>query len=127
MYPQIYVKTTFLRSELESIEFLVFNGVPSSCFPSSTGLGSTFDVELALKIGKALGDESRAKGSISFPYLLHILPVINLFNYLGCHVLLAPTVNTQRSPLGGRGFESFSEDPSPERHDRCSLYQRRAV
>jgi beta-glucosidase len=67
-----------------------FNGVPSSCFPSSTGLGSTFDVELALKVGKALGDESRAKG---------------------CHILLAPTVNTQRSPLGGRGFESFSEDP----------------
>lgn len=32
-------------------------------------------------------------------------------NYSGCHVLLAPTVNTQRSPLGGRGFESFSEDP----------------
>ena len=27
------------------------------------------------------------------------------------HVLLGPTVNTQRSPLGGRGFESFSEDP----------------
>jgi len=67
-----------------------FNGVPSSCFPSSTGLGSTFDVDLALQVGKALGNESRAKG---------------------CHVLLAPTVNTQRSPLGGRGFESFSEDP----------------
>lgn len=31
--------------------------------------------------------------------------------YLGTHVLLAPTVNIQRSPLGGRGFESFSEDP----------------
>lgn len=30
---------------------------------------------------------------------------------VGCHVLLAPTINTQRSPLGGRGFESFSEDP----------------
>ena len=30
---------------------------------------------------------------------------------LGSHILLAPTVNTQRSPLGGRGFESFSEDP----------------
>ena len=29
----------------------------------------------------------------------------------GCHILLGPTVNTQRSPLGGRGFESFSEDP----------------
>ena len=30
---------------------------------------------------------------------------------LGSHILLGPTVNTQRSPLGGRGFESFSEDP----------------
>ncbi|TRM68227.1 glycoside hydrolase family 3 protein [Schizophyllum amplum] len=67
-----------------------FNGVPSSAFPSSTGLGSSFDVELAEEIGKALADECRAKG---------------------CHVLLGPTVNTQRSPLGGRGFESFSEDP----------------
>jgi beta-glucosidase-like glycosyl hydrolase len=41
---------------------LVFNGVPSSCFPSSTGLGSSFDVDLALKVGQALGDEARAKG-----------------------------------------------------------------
>jgi beta-glucosidase len=29
----------------------------------------------------------------------------------GVHILLGPTINTQRSPLGGRGFESFSEDP----------------
>ncbi|KAG9218808.1 hypothetical protein CCMSSC00406_0001078 [Pleurotus cornucopiae] len=67
-----------------------FNGVPSSCFPSSTGLGSSFDIDLALKVGEALGVESHTKG---------------------CHVLLAPTVNTQRSPLGGRSFESFAEDP----------------
>ncbi|KZT24579.1 glycoside hydrolase family 3 protein [Neolentinus lepideus HHB14362 ss-1] len=67
-----------------------FNGVPSSCFPSSTGLGSSFDDELAFQVGKALADECRAKG---------------------CHILLGPTTNTQRSPLGGRGFESYSEDP----------------
>ncbi|KIJ69935.1 glycoside hydrolase family 3 protein [Hydnomerulius pinastri MD-312] len=67
-----------------------FNGVPSSCFPSSTGLGASFDVDLALKVGKALGDEAVAKST---------------------HILLGPTINTQRSPLGGRGFESFSEDP----------------
>ncbi|KAI0070502.1 glycoside hydrolase family 3 protein [Panus rudis PR-1116 ss-1] len=67
-----------------------FNGVPSNCFPSSTGLGSSFDIDLAQRIGVALGDESKAKG---------------------VHILLGPTVNTQRSPLGGRGFESFSEDP----------------
>lgn len=39
----------------------VFNGVPSSCFPASTGLGSSFDIDLAQKVGKALGDECRAK------------------------------------------------------------------
>ncbi|KAF7355581.1 Beta-glucosidase [Mycena sanguinolenta] len=68
-----------------------FNGVPASCFPASTGLGSSFDVDLAQKVGHALANEARAKGA---------------------HILLAPTVNTQRSPLGGRGFESFSEDPN---------------
>ncbi|KAK7470377.1 hypothetical protein VKT23_001804 [Stygiomarasmius scandens] len=68
-----------------------FNGVPSSCFPSSTGLGASFDVDLAYKVGEALAEECRAKGA---------------------HILLAPTVNTQRSPLGGRSFESFSEDPN---------------
>ncbi|KAF9485175.1 glycoside hydrolase family 3 protein [Pholiota conissans] len=67
-----------------------FNGVPSSCFPSPIGLGSSFDTHLVDRIGQAIGDECRAKST---------------------HVLLAPTVNTQRSPLGGRGFESFSEDP----------------
>ncbi|KAF9006624.1 glycoside hydrolase family 3 protein [Cyathus striatus] len=69
---------------------VLFNGVPSSCFPCSAGLGSSFDTDLARSIGEALGDEARAKST---------------------HVLLAPTVNTQRSPLGGRSFESFSEDP----------------
>lgn len=66
-----------------------FNGVPSACLPCSTALGSTWDVELLEKIGELLGDEARSKG---------------------VHVLLGPTINIQRSPLGGRGFESFSED-----------------
>ena len=66
-----------------------FNGVPSACLPCSTALGSTWDIELLEQIGELLGDEARSKG---------------------VHVLLGPTINIQRSPLGGRGFESFSED-----------------
>lgn len=66
-----------------------FNGVPAACLPCSTALGSTWDVSLLEQIGELLGDEARAKGA---------------------HVLLGPTINIQRSPLGGRGFESFSED-----------------
>jgi beta-glucosidase len=67
-----------------------FNGVPSACLPCATALGATFDKELIFALGKLLGLECKAKGA---------------------HVLLGPTINIQRSPLGGRGFESFSEDP----------------
>ncbi|KAJ5742134.1 hypothetical protein N7533_011543 [Penicillium manginii] len=55
-----------------------------------SALGATFDKELIFALGKLLGLECKAKGA---------------------HVLLGPTINIQRSPLGGRGFESFSEDP----------------
>nr|XP_019003475.1 uncharacterized protein I203_03618 [Kwoniella mangroviensis CBS 8507]OCF66936.1 hypothetical protein I203_03618 [Kwoniella mangroviensis CBS 8507] len=67
-----------------------FEGVPAACFPCVTGLASSWDVDLVRQVGVALGDECRAKG---------------------VHVLLAPTVNMHRTPLNGRGFESFSEDP----------------
>lgn len=66
-----------------------FNGVPAACVPCSTALGATWDPDLIEELGGLLGDESRAKGA---------------------HILLGPTINIQRSPLGGRGFESFSED-----------------
>ncbi|KAJ5216204.1 uncharacterized protein N7498_002611 [Penicillium cinerascens] len=67
-----------------------FNGVPAACLPCATALGASFDTELIFSLGKLLGLECRAKGA---------------------HVLLGPTINIQRGPLGGRGFESFSEDP----------------
>lgn len=67
-----------------------FNGVPSACLPCETALGATFDPELILALGRLLGQECKAKGA---------------------HILLGPTINIQRGPLGGRGFESFSEDP----------------
>lgn len=64
--------------------------MPAACFPCGTAIGATFDTDLVRKIGHLLGDEAKAKGA---------------------HVLLGPTINIQRSPLGGRGFESYSEDP----------------
>ncbi|WVF66947.1 hypothetical protein IAT40_001690 [Kwoniella sp. CBS 6097] len=66
------------------------NGAPASCFPSATGLAASMDVDLVRRIGEALGEECRARG---------------------VHCLLGPTTNCQRHPCGGRGFESYSEDP----------------
>ncbi|KAK4959126.1 beta-glucosidase [Elasticomyces elasticus] len=68
----------------------VFNGVPAACFPCGTALGATWNQELLLEAGKLMGEEAKAKGA---------------------HILLGPCINMQRSPLGGRGFESISEDP----------------
>lgn len=67
-----------------------FDSVPAACFPCGTGLAATFNKELLYEVGEMMGVEARHKGA---------------------HVLLGPTTNMQRGPLGGRGFESFSEDP----------------
>ena len=63
---------------------------PSLNLPSATALAATWDRDLAHHYGAALAAEARRKG---------------------VHVVLGPTINLQRSPLGGRGFEAFSEDP----------------
>jgi beta-glucosidase len=63
---------------------------PSIALPSPTALAATWDPDLARRAGQLLGQEARRKG---------------------VHVLLAPTVNLHRSPLGGRHFECYSEDP----------------
>lgn len=67
-----------------------FNGIKAACFPCGTGLGATFNLPLLEEAGRKMGDEAKSKGA---------------------HVILGPTVNMQRSPIGGRGFESISEDP----------------
>ncbi|KAI5458899.1 Cel3c putative beta-glucosidase [Mariannaea sp. PMI_226] len=67
-----------------------FNGIPAACFPCGTALGATFNKELLEEAGKKMGEEAIAKNA---------------------HVILGPTINMQRSPLGGRGFESIGEDP----------------
>ena len=63
---------------------------PSASLPSPTALAATWDEDLAHRFAGVLADEARRKG---------------------VHAVLGPTVNLHRSPLGGRHFEAFSEDP----------------
>jgi beta-glucosidase len=63
---------------------------PTTCVPCGSALGATWDPELVGRVGELLGDEARAHG---------------------CQALLAPTVNIPRSPLAGRNFECYAEDP----------------
>ena len=62
----------------------------SSCFPTGVGQAATWSEEVEYEIGKALGYETKA---------------------LGSSILLAPMVNIHRTPLGGRNYETYSEDP----------------
>lgn len=65
-------------------------GARAVCLPASICLAASFDTELVNEAGHLLGVEASRKGA---------------------HVLLAPTINIARHPLGGRNFESFGEDP----------------
>ena len=62
----------------------------SLAIPCGTALGATWDVELLREIGVAMGEQVRSKGA---------------------NILLGPTMNIHRSPLAGRNFECYSEDP----------------
>ncbi len=64
--------------------------IPATCFPTGVAMAATWNPELINRLGMAIGEETRARG---------------------CRILLGPCVNIHRSPLGGRNFESFSEDP----------------
>ena len=65
-------------------------GTPSTCIPCGSALGATWDTELVEALGALVGREALDRG---------------------CRGLLAPTVNLHRSPLAGRNFECYSEDP----------------
>jgi beta-glucosidase len=78
-----------LRKEQEGSDALG-ESVPATCFPTASALASSWDVDLVREVGEALGREARAEGVA---------------------VLLGPGVNIKRSPLCGRNFEYFSEDP----------------
>lgn len=66
------------------------SGATAACVPCGPALGATWDEGLIERVGALLGREARTKR---------------------CRVLLAPTVNLHRSPLAGRNFECYSEDP----------------
>jgi len=66
------------------------DSVPATCFPPAAGLASSWDVALVARVGAAIADECRAEQVA---------------------VLLGPGVNMKRSPLCGRNFEYYSEDP----------------
>ena len=80
-----------LRKQRGSSDHLgIGDSVPATCFPPAVGLGSSWDIELASRVGVALGVESSIEDVA---------------------VLLGPGINIKRSPLCGRNFEYFSEDP----------------
>jgi len=62
----------------------------AALFPCGVSLAATWDKKLLHEIGEHLAEETKARSA---------------------HILLAPTVCLHRGPLGGRNFESFSEDP----------------
>jgi beta-glucosidase len=66
------------------------SGATSACFPGGSALAATWNVQLIRDVGRILGLEAKSKS---------------------VQVLLGPTMNIHRTPLGGRHFESYSEDP----------------
>lgn len=80
-----------LRKQDASADFLGVNeSVKATCFPTAATLACSFDPSLLKRVGAALAEECKSEG---------------------VSVLLGPGVNIKRSPLCGRNFEYFSEDP----------------
>ncbi|MDX3191717.1 glycoside hydrolase family 3 C-terminal domain-containing protein [Streptomyces sp. MN03-5084-2B] len=97
-YPEAGIGSIFLgdgphgirREVVEDYSKGIPESIPATCFPPAVAIGSSWDSEVAERLGAALGREARAAGVA---------------------VLLGPGVNIKRSPLCGRNFEYFSEDP----------------
>lgn len=75
---------------VEDVSSIAQVSLPATCFPTASCTASTWNVDLIKKMGEALAEECIA---------------------LNVDVLLGPGANMKRSPLGGRNFEYFSEDP----------------
>lgn len=80
-----------IRKQAGSADHLGLNpSLPATCFPTAAAMANSWDIELAEQVGAYLGEEAASQG---------------------VHVLLGPGLNIKRSPLCGRNFEYFSEDP----------------
>ena len=80
-----------LRKQAGSADHLGINeSVSATCFPTAATMANSWDPSLGEELGKALGEEAQAQG---------------------VQVVLGPGLNIKRSPLCGRNFEYFSEDP----------------
>ena len=80
-----------LRKQVASSDQLgIQASEPATCYPPAVTLASTWNVELVKAVGKAMGEEALAQG---------------------VSVILGPGANLKRSPLCGRNFEYYSEDP----------------
>ena len=80
-----------LRKQGGKADHLGLNqSIPATCYPTASGLANSWDEELLENVGEHLGLEAASEG---------------------VSVLLGPGVNIKRSPLCGRNFEYFSEDP----------------
>ena len=80
-----------LRKQAGAGDHLGLNAsVPATCFPTAATMANTWNVELGEELGRTLGKEAAAND---------------------VHVVLGPGLNIKRSPLCGRNFEYFSEDP----------------
>jgi beta-glucosidase len=80
-----------IRKQAREGDHLGLNAsLPATCFPTAASISNSWDMDLCREIGEALGEEASA---------------------LDVNVLLGPGLNIKRSPLCGRNFEYFSEDP----------------
>lgn len=98
-YPELDIPSLFLsdgphglrKQEVKASDHLGINeSHPSVCYPTACTTGCSWDRELMFRLGRTLGREAAQSG---------------------VNMLLGPGINIKRSPLCGRNFEYFSEDP----------------
>ncbi|WP_155971875.1 glycoside hydrolase family 3 C-terminal domain-containing protein [Streptococcus ruminantium] len=97
-YPEKGIPSIFLsdgphgirKQEGEGDHLGLNASIPATCFPTAATLANSWDMDLVEQVGQGLGAEA---------------------NSLGVNVILGPGLNIKRSPLCGRNFEYYSEDP----------------